>query len=40
MLETLRATSQAAIQDYGEAIEINPQYAEAYYNRGFSSGRP
>lgn len=25
---------QGAIQDYNEAIEINPKYAEAYYNRG------
>jgi tetratricopeptide (TPR) repeat protein len=24
-----------AIQDYTEAIRLNPKYAEAYYNRGF-----
>ena len=23
-----------AIQDYDKAIEINPKYAEAYFNRG------
>ncbi len=25
---------QGAIADWGKAIEINPQYADAYYNRG------
>ncbi len=26
--------SEKAIEDYDKAIEIDPQYAEAYYNRG------
>ena len=25
---------QQAIEDYGEAIRLEPQYAKAYYNRG------
>ena len=30
---------QGAIADYTRAIEINPQYADAYYNRGTIKGR-
>ena len=26
--------TEEAIKDYSTAIEINPQYANAYYNRG------
>ena len=31
-----RGNQQGAIADYTKAIEINPQYAPAYYNRGFA----
>ena len=27
-----------AIQDYDEAIRLNPNYADAYYNRGLAYG--
>ena len=27
---------QGAIEDYNKAIEINPKYAEAFYNRGIA----
>ena len=26
---------KGAIQDYDKTIELNPQYADAYFNRGF-----
>ncbi len=29
---------QGAIEDYNKAIELNPKYAEAFYNRGFAKG--
>ena len=28
-----------AISDYTKAIEINPRFAEAYYNRGLAYGK-
>ena len=28
------ATTGRRLQDYDKAIEINPEYADAYYNRG------
>ena len=30
---------EKAIQDYDEAIRLNPQFADAYYNRGTAYGR-
>ncbi len=30
---------EGAIQDYNQAIELNPQLAEAYYNRGLAKSR-
>lgn len=27
---------RGAIADYDKAIEINPKYADAYYNRGYA----
>ena len=30
---------QQAIKDFTKAIELNPQYAMAYYNRGLTYGR-
>ena len=30
------AIIQGAIEDYNKAIEINPQYAEAFNNRGIA----
>ena len=30
---------ERAIQDYDEAIRLNPQNAKAYYNRGSAYGR-
>jgi tetratricopeptide (TPR) repeat protein len=31
---TLRATTTRAIADYNEAIRLDPNYGEAFYNRG------
>jgi len=35
-LKYARGNYQGAIADYNKAIEINPQYANAYYNRGLT----
>ena len=35
MLDDLGREEEALI-DYSNAIDINPQYADAYYNRGFN----
>ena len=29
---------QGAIQDYNKAIELDPKYAEAFFNRAFAKG--
>jgi tetratricopeptide (TPR) repeat protein len=34
MLKSDLGDNKGAIADYTKAIEVNPQYAEAYYNRG------
>ena len=34
-----RGDHYGAISDYTKAIEINPQYAKAFYNRGISKGK-
>ena len=34
MIMVVEASTSGAIQDFGEAIRLDPQDAKAYYNRG------
>src|SRR3989338_8803906 len=38
MAKRLGGDNQAAIENFSKAIELDPQFAEAYYNRGLSYG--